>query len=91
MIVVVDGIQEFDLLSQRIHPAASRVERLREETPAASWPSTCWPRATRSLCPLPYVERRERLAAVVADPVELSPMTPDADSPASGSPAPRRA
>src|ERR687884_1818697 len=35
MIVVVDGIQEFDLLSQRIHPAASRVERLRAETPAA--------------------------------------------------------
>ena len=29
MIVVVDGIQEFDLLSQRIHPAASRVEKLR--------------------------------------------------------------
>jgi ATP-dependent DNA ligase len=25
MIVVVDGVQEFDLLSQRIHPAASRV------------------------------------------------------------------
>ena len=34
MIVVVDGVQEFDLLSQRIHPAASRVERLRQETPA---------------------------------------------------------
>ena len=29
MMVVVDGVQEFDLLSQRIHPAASRVERLR--------------------------------------------------------------
>ena len=35
MMVVVDGVQEFDLLSQRIHPAASRVERLREETPAS--------------------------------------------------------
>ena len=34
MIVVVDGVQEFDLLSQRIHPAASRVERLSKETPA---------------------------------------------------------
>src|SRR3954454_21999323 len=31
MVVTVDGIQEFDLLSQRIHPAASRVERLRAE------------------------------------------------------------
>src|SRR5215210_2220628 len=34
MIVTVDGVQEFDLLSQRIHPAASRVEKLAEETPA---------------------------------------------------------
>src|SRR3954466_6292187 len=35
MIVVRDGIQEFDLLSQRIHPAKSRVEMLAEKTPAA--------------------------------------------------------
>src|SRR5207248_3018962 len=34
MIVVRDGIQEFDLLSQRIHPAQSRVEMLAKETPA---------------------------------------------------------
>src|SRR4051812_23856135 len=34
MIVEVDGVQEFDLLSQRIHPAKSRVERLAKETPA---------------------------------------------------------
>src|SRR5689334_13112958 len=35
MIVVVDGIQEFDLLGQRIHPAASRVQMLAEQWPAA--------------------------------------------------------
>ncbi|MGH3994120.1 MAG: ATP-dependent DNA ligase, partial [Pseudonocardiaceae bacterium] len=35
MLVVVDGVQEFDLLSQRIHPAASRVQKLAQETPAA--------------------------------------------------------
>jgi ATP-dependent DNA ligase len=29
------------------------------------------------LCALPYEERRERLAAVVADPVQVTPMTPD--------------
>src|SRR5215207_5115458 len=34
LVIEVDGIQEFDLLSQRIHPAASRVERLAGETPA---------------------------------------------------------
>ena len=34
LMVVVDGIQEFDLLSQRIHPAKSRVDMLAEKTPA---------------------------------------------------------
>ena len=29
-----DGLQEFDALSNRIHPAASRIARLAEETPA---------------------------------------------------------
>jgi ATP-dependent DNA ligase len=77
MIVVVDGIQEFDLLSQRIHPAASRVERLRQETPAALVAFDLLAVDDEVLCPLPYEERRERLAAVVADPVELTPMTPD--------------
>jgi ATP-dependent DNA ligase len=77
MIVVVDGIQEFDLLSQRIHPAASRVERLRKETPASLVAFDLLAEGDEMLCPLPYEERRERLAAVVADPVELTPMTPD--------------
>jgi ATP-dependent DNA ligase len=79
MIVVVDGVQEFDFLSQRIHPAASRVERLREETPAGLVAFDLLAEGDEVLCELPYVERRERLAAVVADPVELTPMTPDAD------------
>src|SRR3954465_325967 len=77
LIVVVDGIQEFDLLSQRIHPAASRVERLREETPAELVAFDLLAEGDEVLCPLPYTERRERLAAVIADPVELTPMTPD--------------
>jgi ATP-dependent DNA ligase len=77
MIVVVDGIQEFDLLSQRIHPAASRVQRLREETPASLVAFDLLAEGDEVLCPLAYEERRERLQAVVADPVELSPMTPD--------------
>jgi ATP-dependent DNA ligase len=79
MIVVVDGVQEFDLLSQRIHPAASRVERLREETPAGLVAFDLLAEGDELLCGLPYEERRERLAAVVADPVQLTPMTHDLD------------
>jgi ATP-dependent DNA ligase len=79
MVVTVDGIQEFDLLSQRIHPAASRVERLRRETPAALVAFDLLADGDEVLLELPYTERRERLAALVADPVELTPATDDAD------------
>ncbi|ROS74575.1 ATP-dependent DNA ligase [Cellulomonas sp. PhB143] len=35
IVVALDARLEFELLSQRVHPAASRVERLARETPAA--------------------------------------------------------
>jgi ATP-dependent DNA ligase len=79
MVVTVDGIQEFDLLSQRIHPAASRVERLAQETPAALVAFDLLAEGDDSLLDLPYTERRERLAKLVADPVELTPSTSDPD------------
>jgi ATP-dependent DNA ligase len=79
MVVTVDGIQEFDLLSQRIHPAASRVERLRNETPASLVAFDLLAEGDETLMELPYTERRERLAAMVTDPVELTPATSDPD------------
>jgi ATP-dependent DNA ligase len=80
MIVVVDGIQEFDLLSQRIHPAASRVEMLSKETPAGFVAFDLLAEDDEVLFELPYHERRERLAAVVHDPVQLTPCTDDAEA-----------
>jgi ATP-dependent DNA ligase len=80
MVVTVDGIQEFDLLSQRIHPAASRVERLREETPATLVAFDLLAEGDDALLELPYTERRKRLAKLVSDPVELTPSTDDADA-----------
>jgi ATP-dependent DNA ligase len=80
LIVVVDGRQEFDLLSQRIHPAASRVERLRAETPAAFVAFDLLAEADEALLELPYHERRERLVATIADPVEITPMTDDREA-----------
>jgi ATP-dependent DNA ligase len=80
MIVVVDGVQEFDLLSQRIHPAASRVERLAGETPAALVAFDLLAEGDEKLLALSYEERRERLEGVVAEPVQLTPMTPDRDA-----------
>jgi ATP-dependent DNA ligase len=75
MIVVVDGVQEFDLLSQRIHPAASRVERLAKETPARFVAFDLLADGRRALLELPYEARRARLEKVVGGPVELTPVT----------------
>ncbi len=53
------GREDFDALGQRVHPAASRVQRLRSRDPRpSSSPSTCSPtRRTRgSRNPLPSVE-----------------------------------
>jgi ATP-dependent DNA ligase len=77
MVVTVDGVQEFDLLSQRIHPAASRVERLRQETPADLVAFDLLAEGDETLLELPFTERRSRLADIVTDPVELTPATTD--------------
>jgi ATP-dependent DNA ligase len=79
MIVTVDGVQEFDMLSQRIHPAASRVERLSKETPAEFVAFDLLAEEDEELLELPFTERRRRLEAVVREPVALTPVTPDRD------------
>jgi ATP-dependent DNA ligase len=80
MMIVVDGIQEFDLLSQRIHPAASRVAKLSAETPAAYVAFDVLADGDESLLGLPYDERRARLEALDLGPVELTPMTEDREA-----------
>ena len=81
LIVVVDGIQEFDLLGQRIHPAESRVRMLAEMTPAAFVAFDLLAEGDDVLLELPYSERRARLeAAVTGDGVELTPTTADAEA-----------
>jgi ATP-dependent DNA ligase len=81
LIVVVDGIQEFDLLGQRIHPAKSRVSMLAEHTPAAFVAFDVLAVGDDSLLDLPYDDRRARLEEIVArgSAVQLTPMTSDRD------------
>jgi len=79
MLVVVGGVQEFDLLSQRIHPAASRVKMLAEQTPAVFVAFDLLAADGETLLGLPYDERRDRLAALDLGPVEVSPVTGDPD------------
>ena len=73
MVVEVDGVQEFDLLSQRIHPAESRVKMLAEQTPARYVAFDVLAVGDEVLTELGYDERRERLAKLKLGPVEESP------------------
>lgn len=69
-----DGREDFDALGQRIHPAASRIERLSAETPAVFAAFDLLARDDEVLTELPYSERRAALEELVGDPVELTPM-----------------
>jgi ATP-dependent DNA ligase len=81
LIVVVDGVQEFDLLGQRIHPAKSRVEMLAKETPAAFVAFDVLAIGDEVLLELPYEERRARLEEIVdGGPVQLTPATGDGEA-----------
>ncbi len=73
------GQQEFGLLGQRIHPAKSRVAMLAEKTPATFIAFDLLAHDDDVLLELPYLERRAALEALVAAPVELTPMVRTAD------------
>ena len=77
IIVVVDGIQEFDLLGQRIHPAESRVKMLAEKWPADYVAFDLLAEGDEDLMALPYSERRKRLQKAVGKPIEVTPATDD--------------
>jgi ATP-dependent DNA ligase len=75
--IVIDGeggLQDFDALSNRIHPAASRIALLSEQTPARFLAFDLLARDDESLLELPFAERRAALEAFpFAPPVELTP------------------
>jgi ATP-dependent DNA ligase len=69
-----DGLQDFDALSQRIHPAASRIEKLARETPARFVAFDLLARDDEVLMERPFAERRALLEGFVSAPVELAPL-----------------
>ena len=84
-----DGHEDFDALGQRIHPAASRIERLSVETPAVYVVFDLLAREDESLLERPLSERRAALERLLADerfagaPVELmQTVATDAGGPA---------
>jgi ATP-dependent DNA ligase len=71
---------DFDALQQRIHPAASRIEKLAKETPARFVAFDLLGAGGRSTMALPLSERRtrlERLLGSAKPPLHLTPVTRD--------------
>jgi ATP-dependent DNA ligase len=71
---------DFDALQLRLHPAASRVAKLAQETPASFVAFDLLAAEGKDLTGLPQAERRarlEKLLARVGPPVYLTPMTRD--------------
>jgi ATP-dependent DNA ligase len=72
----------WEQLSQRIHPAASRVRRLADETPATFVAFDLLSLAGESLLDTPFEERRAALESLVGDlgdPIHLTRTTRDVD------------
>jgi ATP-dependent DNA ligase len=72
-----DGHEDFGALQNRIHPAASRVAMLAEETPARYVAFDLLARHDQLLLTLPLQERRAALEALAGDGIGLTPLTPD--------------
>jgi ATP-dependent DNA ligase len=72
-----DGLQDFDALQNRIHPAASRIKMLSEETPARYVAFDLLALDNEGLLERPLAERRAMLEELVAEPVGLTPLTND--------------
>lgn len=71
---------DFDALQLRLHPAASRVAKLAQETPAAFVGFDLLAADGEDLRAASQTERRARLEALLADvppPIHLTPMTRD--------------
>ena len=71
---------DFDALQMRLHPAASRVEKLSKVTPASFVAFDLLAAGGRDLREVPQADRRaalERLLHDVAPPVHLTPVTRD--------------
>jgi ATP-dependent DNA ligase len=82
LFVAVGSRLEFEVLQERIHPAASRINLLAEQTPAAFVAFDLLALGDQSLVDRPFSERRDRLEAALdglGGPTYLTRTTTDVD------------
>ncbi|MEV7061313.1 ATP-dependent DNA ligase [Streptomyces collinus] len=80
IVIAREGHLDFDALTERIHPADSRVRMLAERTPASLVVFDVLALGDESLMDTPLTERRERVAGALSGvraPVHLAPATTD--------------
>jgi ATP-dependent DNA ligase len=80
LVIARDGGLDFEVLQLRIHPAASRVKKLAEETPASIVFFDLLCEGSRDLREKPFELRRRELEAVLdsaKSPLHLTPATRD--------------
>ncbi|MFI6105316.1 ATP-dependent DNA ligase [Streptomyces sp. NPDC051310] len=83
IVIAHEGRLDFDRLTERIHPAASRVRMLAERTPARFIAFDVLALGDESLLDTPLAARRARLDEALAGvdaPVHLAPSTTDLDT-----------
>ncbi|MCA2207350.1 MULTISPECIES: ATP-dependent DNA ligase [Nocardia] len=83
IVVVTENGLDFDTLQQRLHPAASRVNKLAVETPASFVAFDLLANGDRDLTGEPFSERRRELETLLqAAPgrIHLTPITQDPDT-----------
>lgn len=73
----VDGRQDFEALQSRLHPAASRVERLAREIPAVFVAFDLLEVDGASLLDEPFGTRRRRLEDLLGGELPVTPLTDD--------------
>ncbi|WP_091293180.1 ATP-dependent DNA ligase [Amycolatopsis xylanica] len=78
LVVARDGKLDFDALTERVHPAASRVKLLAETSPSAFVAFDLLALDDESLIERPTSVRRERLEKL--DGLNITPATTDADT-----------
>ncbi|MHB9757580.1 ATP-dependent DNA ligase [Streptomyces sp. BYX5S] len=80
IVIARDGRLDFDALTERIHPAASRVKTLAERTPASFVAFDVLALGSESTVELPLTDRRallEQALAGASAPLHLAPATTD--------------
>jgi ATP-dependent DNA ligase len=83
IVIVGEKGLDFDALQLRLHPAASRVNKLAAATPSSFVAFDLLAAGGKNIMDLPQAERRARLESLLADagrPVHLTPVTQDRDT-----------